>query len=241
MARLENWAEETLRAVDEKGDATARVRLLSSDGACWQTWDAPFGDVAEWCQKAEALTTELAEEFTGEVQFLFVAESLSGTVRSQLPRRVNGRRPRANKVGGAGIFSDGTPAGALQAMYDAQAKTVERTLQSANVQLEVLTRTVETQARAHAELLDYVRTKHETEALEQQSSRQVNEIVGNLLEQAPLLLDLLKAKAEGKKQAAHAVAATVREGVGQVLTDAATTAATNGVQAAAGALLNPKG
>jgi hypothetical protein len=236
MARLEAWAENTLKVVDEKGDSTARVRLLTSDGSCWQTWDAPFGDVDEWCQKAETLISELVEEFSGEVQFVFCAESASGTVRGQLPRRAQGRRQAAKGVGGALFGGAGTPAGALQAMYDAQAKTVEKTLQSANVQLEVLTRTVETQARAHAELLDYVRTKHETEAMEQQASSKVQEMLGQMFEQAPLLFELLKAKSEGKKLAKSTVAEAVKENVGAVLTEAAVTATTNGAQAVVGAL-----
>ena len=234
MARLEVWAENAIKVVDEQGDGTARIRLLTTDGNCWATWERPFGDVEEWVQKADTVCNELAEEFAGEVQFMFVAESSSGTVRAQLPRRTMGRRPKSAGSGST-LMGDNSPAGALQKMYDAQAKTVEKTLQSANVQLEVLTRTVETQAKAHAELLEYIRQRNEVEAMEQKSSQQVTELVGNFAEQLPLLLEFLKMRKESKTAGAvGAVVEQVKASVTDAVADAAASAASNGVKALAG-------
>jgi hypothetical protein len=230
MSRLQNWAEQNLPVVDEKGDGTARVRLLSSDGSIWQTWDAPFGEVEAWCEKAEILCNELAEDFSGEIQMVFQAESSSGTVRSMCPRRLQGRKTGKAGVAG-GVFGGGQ--NALQSMYDAQAKTVDRLLQSANVQLEVLTRTVETQAKAHSELLDYIRVKHESEALHATLSAdsKVKEIGAQLLEQAPLLIELLKMKfTNEKKPAAGGAVAAVVEQVKNTVADAVQEAAVDATQ-----------
>lgn len=228
---LANWAETTLKVVDQGGDCVHRVRLLSTDGTVWQTWDAPFNDVAEWLQSAESLLQDLGDEFSGEVQLVFVAESRAGTQRSQFLKRVNGRkRPAA----GGGTFGLGAQAAPLQAMYDAQAKTVERTLQSANVQLEVLTRTVEAQAKANGELLEYIRVAQERDALNANSqvTAKINDAVGELLTAAPALLELVLASRKTAKPVAAAASA-----VKTAITDTAIEAATEAIATGAKAVL----
>lgn len=189
---------------------------MSPDGSVWQTWDAPFGDVEAWLQSAESLLNDLGDEMSGEIQLVFVAEGRAGTQRSQLPKRLNGRKRQS---AGAGVFGGGATA-PLQAMYDAQAKTVERTLQTANVQLEVLTRTVETQARANGELLEYIRAANEQSALaasvSQQVSSKISDALGELMQSAPLLIELLVAKQKGKQ----VPASSVKESLVSAATDA---------------------
>lgn len=233
MARLEKWAEQAIRVVDEGGGGTSRIRLLTEDGSTWQTWEAPFSSVGDWCAEAEALLSELQDDFAGDTPVLFVAENSSGTVRSQCPRRVIGRQ---KKNGPAGAFTGGGSGGAaasLQAMYDAQARTTEKILQSANVQLEVLTRTVETQGRAHGETLEYIRAMRENDALKKvEETNQTQEILGQLMEQAPLLFELLKQKKNKGSPVASAAVEAVKEAVVESVT--------NGVGSAARNLLTPE-
>lgn len=239
MARLQNWAENSIRTVDEKGDGTARIRLVSSDGSTWQTWDAPFPKPEDWVADAEALCSELAEDFAGEVQCAFIAESASGTVRSQCLRKISGKQRKGPN--GTGFGGQGAP---LQAMYEAQARTVERTLQSANVQLEVLTRTVESQAKANSELLDFIRVRNEHDALDRaEQSNDVQAMLGQLMEQAPLLLELAMSKKKNKTAAAGGgLAQKVQAAVSETVKTAAVDAATNGAQQVAAAVLpTPKG
>lgn len=236
--RLEAWAEIAFRVVDEKGDSTDRVRLLTSDGACWQTWNAPFGDVQEWVQQAETTIKELSDDFTGQVQFVFQAESASGAVRSQCPRRVQGSQSKGRP--GGGVFGgEESPSAALQKMFDAQAKTTEKLLGSANVQIEVLTRTVETISKAHGELLDYVRVKHETEALETKTDNDIKAMFGQALQQAPAFIELLiDAKRAKAGAATQGVAAAVKESVGSAVASVASTAVTEGAKALAEAVVS---
>lgn len=238
MARLQNWAENSIRTIDEKGDGTARIRLVSADGSTWQTWDAPFPSPEDWVADAEALCSELAEDFSGEVLCMFIAESSSGTVRSQCPRKIAGKQ---RKVGanGTAFGQQGAP---LQAMYEAQARTVERTLQSANVQLEVLTRTVESQAKANSELLDFIRIRNEHDALDRaEGESEVKQMLGQLFEQAPLLLELVAANKKRKAPSPGAnLAQKVTDAVSDTVKTAAVEAAANGASQAVQAVL-PKG
>lgn len=224
MARLNKWAEQAIKVIDDRGDGTSRIRLVSSDGSTWQTWNAPFAEPDDWCAEAEALCSELSDDFAGEVELMFVAESSSGTIRSQLPRRISGKQ----RKGAMGAFGSGQAA-PLQAMYEAQARTVERTLQSANVQLEVLTRTVESQSKANAELLDYIRAQNEHAALKRiEETDQTQQVLGQLMEQAPLLLELLKSRAVPKK--APAVSGQLKDSIADAARDAVATAAGNGAR-----------
>ena len=233
VSRLTNWAEQALKVVDDSGECTQRVRLITADGSCWQTWSAPFEGADQWAEQAEALLSELAQDWSGETECMFVAENASGVVRTQLPRVVNGRR----KKGAGGFGGQGAP---LQQMYEAQAKTVERTLSSANVQLEVLTRTVERQAKANAELLDYIRAQNEQKALAVEEEGEVKKAVGQLLEQAPLLLEMMMASKKAAKNKKQSAAAAAAEQVGETVKQVAVDAATNGAKAVAENLLSTK-
>lgn len=194
--------------VDERGGACARVRLLDENNTTWQTWDAPFGDLEDWVTQAEALVSELSEEFTGPCALVFQCETDSGQIRAQLPRTVQGKARRAAKTGS--YFGQQANAMApLQQQYESQAKLVDKLMASANVQIEVLTRTVEQQGQRHSELLEYVRVAAETLALQKQEERssRTEELMGQALEQLPAVLELLKS-AKIKKPAAAAATAT---------------------------------
>lgn len=210
--RIEKWAEQAIRVVDGGGESTARIRLVSADGSTWQTWDSPFDSPKEWADEAEALCSELAQDFTGETACVFLAESMSGTVRAQLPRVIAGKRKAV--TGGFGANPGAMP---LHDMYAAQAKTAEKTLQSANVQLEVLTRTVEAQGKANAELLDYIRVAREHEALRARAETEdatQQQLMGQLVEHAPLILELLKSRRN--KSVGEAVTGAVKQAAADV-------------------------
>lgn len=207
-ASIAKWAEQVLRDIDEGGGATACIRAVNrSDGSTLFTWDAPFGSVDDWIQGAESWMSEIGQEWSGDLNLSFVAEDGNGTVRAELPKLIKGKQRRA----------DGGAASAQAAMMEAQAKTTERILQSANVQIEVLTRTVKTQSESNAELLSYIQAMHEKQAMDNQEQGEAAKMLGQLAELAPLFVDGMKAK---KASQAAQVTAAVKE--------AATEAAANG-------------
>lgn len=226
--RLTSWAEGALKVVDESGESTSRVRLVAHDGAVWQTWNAPFDSAEEWADSARALLLELGEEITGQQEVRFVAETSVGVVRSQMSRTISGRKQRAGTGGFGGAPANGTSG--MQQMFDAQAKTTDKVLQSANVQIDVLTRTVEAQAKTNAELLQFIGTMNERDALAKEAStNQTQEVLGQLMEQAPIFLQLLAQKKSGKSAtpSVKPVAAAV-ENLKTSVTEAAVGAVANG-------------
>jgi hypothetical protein len=220
MSRLEGWAEKTLRLV-EHGESVARVVLASSDGTIWHTWQAPFAEPEQWATEAETTIAELAAEFAGEIAFVISAQTERGATLSQLPQHVNGRRSKASTGGGAMMGGSTQP---VNQIFDAGARTLERVLSTANVQLEVLQRTVQQQAQSNAELLEYIRLSNQERALEKPADAESKELVDHTikqaLEQLPALISLILSRPT------NGVA-----GVGQAIEKAAVDTATHAATA----------
>jgi len=134
---LTRWAERALREVSEEGDCVERIRLLSTDGAAWETWTRPFSQPEQWVEDAERVVNDLVQDWPAvDIQLLFVAENRAGLVVSQCTKRTRGRQKGAQN----GVF--GGPSNALAESMASQARTTERILATANTQLDVLQATI---------------------------------------------------------------------------------------------------
>lgn len=208
---LTRFAERCWREVDQEGTCVERVRIISADGTVWCTWFRDqVKDADSWLEEAEAMLTELGEGWASgaEVLVQFVAESAKGEVLQTLQKPIAGRGRKG--TGGAGSFNG--QHSALASSMDAQAKTMDRILGSANVQIEVLTKTVATQGQQVSDLLNYIVATREKEALEKEASTDLTkELLGTVSKELPAVLEVLRqATARGKSNhAAKAAAAAV--------------------------------
>lgn len=187
--RLETWAERQFRVVDQDGDRAERVRLIAADGGgTWQVWERDeLEDVHQWAAEAEAYLAELAEEWPPKpIQVLFVAETKSGTERSQLPRTVRGK----NKSASDGIMRSESKA--VADAMDSVSRTMRHILESANVQIGVLTKTVQDQAEQTHSLLEFIREVNTQQALQaEQAHNAINELLGSAKEYLPAVMGLV--------------------------------------------------
>lgn len=214
--KLATWAEHQFRDVDEDGTCTARVRLISADGnATWQTWEkTELAEPTRWADEAEAYLHELADEMPPKpVQMLFIAEDAKGNERAQCPRTIKGRnRTASNSV----LRSE--PKAIAEAM-DQTARTMGRVLESANAQIDVLTKTVRDQAEQTHSLLEFIREMNTQQALSAQESRDaMTELLSGAKEYVPTILNLLaervlapSAKKVGKPSLAAVAAKSLKE------------------------------
>lgn len=204
--RLETWAERQFRVVEQDGDRAERVRLIAADGgATWQVWERDeLSDVQLWAAEAEAYLAELAEEWPPKpIQVLFVAETRTGTERSQLPRTVRGK----NKAASDAVMRS-EPKAIADAM-DAVSRTMGRILESANVQIGVLTKTVQDQAEQTHSLLEFIRELNTRQALQhEQQSNAVAELIGGAKEHLPAVMSLVIERLS-KKPAGKVVSSVV--------------------------------
>jgi hypothetical protein len=204
-----------IKEVDADGGSTKRIRLTSSDGATWEVWEAPFPPVDQWIQEADALVGELANEWPAKrVQVMFVAEDASGGVRSQCPKTVLGKNKSASDM-------FGNDSRALTQSMEAQATTMERILGSANSQIGVLTKTVDTLGEQVHQLLDYIVQREEHEALrkaERGESPELGKIITEALQSLPALITVLE-EAKAKKKAAAVTKKTNGQSNGKGLTE----------------------
>lgn len=182
---LKAWAERVLKEVSESGQGTEFVRLVSTDGQTWHTWRAPFEDPEDWTQDAEKVVGELADEWPAqEIQLIFLAERKDGTTLSQCTKRLRGR---VKGQAPTGLF--GGPFEALAKSMDAIAVTNQKTLATANGQLELLNASLTAQVAANQQLMMQL----QMERMQQQEQRQSEPINPELVKQAwEMLPDLLK-------------------------------------------------
>lgn len=223
--KLETWAERQFREVEQDGSGTVKVRLVAADGgSTWEVWDQPFPSPQQFAEEAEALLQELAIEWPPKVvQVLFVAEGQDGSVRSQHPKSIRGK----NKEAKAGLINGESKA--LSDAMEAQSRTMTRILDSANAQIDVLTKTVREQSETVHGLLEFVRESKMADALRDQEQK---DVVADLIEKGsevlPVLLEMIAARGGNNPVAGAAKAAAV----------AATKVAANGQPAAGNAALS---
>lgn len=187
---LREWALKNLsKDAAEEGAKPAVIRL-SSDGAQWETWSAPFPDLETFLAEAEAMKAAIADECPiRRVPLMFSAETASGSILSQYPTSVQGKNKQADALAGAGN-------GAAKAFAEAMegiSRVVVATLKSAEVQIATVTRTLESQATQIHDLIEYHRTKQELEIVESKSNNNTQELVmAQVKEVLPLIPEALK-------------------------------------------------
>lgn len=180
---LGEWAERVIREVDEHGRGAVRIRLCSTDGMAWETWFAPFGEPQDWTERAERVVLQLLEDWPQQqIQLLFIAEDQAGNVLSQCTKTTRGR----SKLSTNDMF--GGPSKALAESMDAQARTMDRILSSANHQIELLTKALDAQTRVSEAQLAELQLRRTEEA----EQRGVNpELVEQALQLVPALVQTI--------------------------------------------------
>jgi hypothetical protein len=190
--KLAAWAERQFRELDQDGERTERIRLISADGGgVWQVWERKeLQNPDDWAAEAESYLSELADEWpTKPVQVIFIAETAKGNERSQLPRTVRGKNRHASDS-----VMRGEPKAIADAM-DSVSRTMGKVLESANVQIEVLTKTVRDQAEQTHALLEFIREMNTEQALAaQQNQTAITELMSGAKEYIPTVLNLLAEK-----------------------------------------------
>lgn len=198
---IQRWAERQIGTVEQDGRATARIRLLCvNDSSCLEVWEAPLPAADKWVEEANTLIAELREEWPQKpIQLLFISEDANGHQRSQCPRTVTGTNSEA-----AIDLHKGRDIQAVSQALEANVRTMDRILASANAQLDRTTEAFKALSASHAETLKFLSAKLENEALEAADKVNVqSEVMGLVKEHGPALLRLAEALA--KKQITPAV------------------------------------
>lgn len=185
----ERWAERQFKVVEQDGSCAARIRLTCvNDQSCLEMWEPgspTWGDAAAWAREATELIDQWLREMPAKpISLLFVSEDKTGQQRASCPMTVRG----TNREASADLLK-GRDVKALAESMDSISRTVDRVLATANGQLDRSNSTLETLTKAHADVLDYLRVKHENEALKVQEQQTTNTQIMNLVNQfgGPLL------------------------------------------------------
>lgn len=161
--QLLEWARRNLAQPEGEGALVTRQVQLSTENQIWDTWQAPVANLDEWAQQAIALVTTLTTEMPARrVVFVFTALTAEGATRSTHQITAMG----TNK--NAGELSQGANAQASKAFAEAMTLitgVVGATLKSAQIQIESLTKTLESQAEQLHDLHEYNRALKEQEVL----------------------------------------------------------------------------
>jgi len=160
---LREWAEKTLRVVEQDGTSAKLVRL-SSEGTPWETWHAPFPELEQFLIEAAAVLESVKAECPiRRVPLMFTAESGSGAVLSQYPTSVQGTNKQADALAGSGNNAAKAFAEAMESIT----RVMVAVTKSQESHVVSLTKTLESQAEQIHELIDYHRAKQELELTEQ--------------------------------------------------------------------------
>lgn len=186
MSKLTTWAERVIKEVDEDGSLTKRITMTTVDGGqVWDTWEAPFS-VENFVTEAEALKNQLAEEFPKRrVSIMWTAIDAAANLRSQLPDHIMGRNAQAADI------TQGGPRALAESM-DAQARTMDRILKSAETQCQSLTKTCEMQGQQIHDLIELYTAQMQANVLKQhEEANTEKEIATQIKAAAPMLMDLI--------------------------------------------------
>lgn len=148
------WAERVM-AVSESGETAEKIRLQTTDGQTWETWTGPFRSAQAWCAECEQVLFGLMDDWPAtDIQIMIVAENREGHIIAQTTKRVKGRQKGAN----ANMF--GGPGKALADSMDAQARTMDRILKTAEGQLTILTTALEAAQQQNLTLIEQMKMMH---------------------------------------------------------------------------------
>lgn len=222
-AQLLDWAKRNLAPVAEGETLATKQVQLSTENQIWDTWTAPIADLDEWVQQASALVTTLTAEMPARrIAFIFTALTAEGTTRSTHQITVMG----TNKA--AGELSQSANAQASKAFAEAMTlitNVVSATLKSAQIQLESLTKTLESQAEQLHDLHEYNRALKEQEVLAETSKATdpMAAISEQIRQAGPIVMGALEMMLEERKTSLAKVASAAAQ---------ASHTTTNGVAAA---------
>jgi len=222
--QLLDLARRNLAPVPEGETLATKQVQLSTENQIWDTWTAPIADLDEWVQQASALVTTLTAEMPARrIAFVFTALTAEGTTRSTHQITVMG----TNKA--AGELSQSANAQASKAFAEAMTlitNVVSATLKSAQIQLESLTKTLESQAEQLHDLHEYNRALKEQEVLAEtgRQSDPMAAISEQIRQAGPVVLGALQVMLEERK-------GNIGKAVINAAAQAVTNATTNGAAA----------
>lgn len=214
---LKEWALRNLGTGEAVAEGALVVRSvqLATDNQIWDTWQVPVADVDEWTQQASALVATLVEEMpTRLISFVFTAMTAEGNVRSTFQIKLQGKNKNA------GELSQGANAQASKAFAEAMTgitSVVNAVLKSAQIQVESLTKTVESQAEQLHDLHEYNRAIKEQELLAETSKATdpMAAVAEQIKQAGPVVIGALELMFEERKQklatAAKAAAASLTQ------------------------------
>jgi len=207
---LREWAQRAFtRDASDEGAKIALIRL-TSDGAQWETWAAPFPELETFVQEAEAIKQQIAAECPiRRVPLMFTAEASSGAVIAQYPTSVQGTNKQADALAGSGNNAAKAFAEAMEGI----SRVVVATLKSAEIQVATVTKTLESQATQIHDLIEYHRVKQELELTETKNNSSAQDVViAQVKEVLPLIPQALSLWLESQKAspATAAVAEVVK-------------------------------
>lgn len=209
------WAERTLRTA-EGGESLVRQVQLTTEGQTWQTWDAPF-ILDSLVDEAATMIAQLVEESpVRRCTATFIATGADGSVRGSLPVSYMGKNKQA------GELSMGATAQASKSFAESMetlVRVVNVVLKSAEVQVQSLTRTCESQATQLHEMHEYNRLRAELELVNAADNKPdaSEALIGQVKENLPLVFEAIKVSlaekaekiaAEAVKRAANGAAPT---------------------------------
>lgn len=214
MSKLSTWAERMIRQVDEEsGTLTSRITLTTVDGgALWETWDAPI-ELERFLAEAEATKAQLATEFPKRrVAIMWTAVDANANIRGQSPDHILGQNAQAADL------TAGGPRALVESM-DAQARTMDKILKSAEIQCTSLTKTVETISGALNGMYELQTAKMEAEIVKKEAETSTEKVIAEQVKNAaPMIMELLMHLIQNAKpaspvaQAAQAIAGAVMNG-----------------------------
>lgn len=187
MSKLKTWAERMIREVDEEaGTLTSRITLTTTDGGqCWDTWEAPI-ELERFLVEAEQIKSQLATEFPKRrVQIMWTAIDANANIRGQLPDHILGQNANAADI------TAGGPRALVESM-DAQARTMDRILKSAETQCVSLTKSLETTTTALNAMFELQTAKMEAEIVKKEAEASTEKVIAEQVKNAaPMVMELL--------------------------------------------------
>jgi len=221
--QLLEWAKRNLApaATGEVETLVTKMVQLTTENNTWETWVCPIADLDQWVQQAAALVGTLTTEMPVRyVDFVFTATTAEGTVRSTHKIRVMG----TNKA--AGEMSQSANAQASKAFAEAMTlitNVVGATLKSAQIQIESLTKTLESQAEQLHDLHEYNRAMKEHALLTEtkQNSDPMAAISEQIRQAGPVVMGALELMLEERKTSLAKAATAAAQVVNTTTTNGA--------------------
>lgn len=182
---LRRWAEKVIKEQGADAPGHATEITLTSEGARWQTWAVSGLVLDDFVADADIVCDGIADECPiKRVALMFSAEDATGGVRTQHPTSVQGKNKNADALAGSGSNTAKSFAEAMEGMC----RVMVAVAKSQEIQVNSLTKTLESQATQIHEMIEYQRAKQELELTEKQGDSEISQtVIAQVKEILPML------------------------------------------------------